>query len=281
MGDIIFAKTRWDYASYVDYWALVELSGFNVVWLDEMDLSELDTTYIVSPMNGEFVPYMEQHKGRVSEVLLWNLERPSGSGGLQDYISGNRQYMDAGHLDGVIVSDRQLARDSGFKFMPLGSHHKLGVPGDADARLNGYDLIHLSCYSNHRSYLFKTPEENEPVIDGLTVAANAWGHDRHIRLMSSRFMLNVHQDEFPYLEPLRFSLAAAYGLPILSEYCMDTWPYKSNRWVHMDKDVTKLLRSDWVRDKDMWRELVYPVGLEMRKFMITVQSFRACLEKFL
>jgi hypothetical protein len=102
-NDIIFARTRWNYESYVDYWDLVELSNFPIVWLDEMDLSKIGTTYIVSPMNGEFLPYMEQNKGRVSEVMLWNLERPSGSGGLHKYTDDNKEYMEAGHLDGVIV----------------------------------------------------------------------------------------------------------------------------------------------------------------------------------
>ena len=281
-NEIVFARTRWNYDSYTDYWKLVELSGFPIVWLDEMDLSKLGTTYIVSPMNGEFTPYMEQNKGRVSEVLLWNLERP-GDDGVQGYINGNRKYMDAGHLDGVIVSDKQLADDSGFKFVPLGSHHKLGTPGDLDARLNGFDLIHLCCYSLHRSFLFKTPEEPRDNISGLTVAANGWGNERHVRLMSSRFMLNIHQDEFPYIEPLRFSLAAAYGLPILSEHCAETYPY-SRGWVTMSvfgHDVTELLNSEWVRDPVMFTERGFQVGLEMRRFMSTVHSFRVCLEAYL
>jgi hypothetical protein len=46
-NDIIFARTRWNYESYVDYWDLVELSNFPIVWLDEMDLSKIGTTYIV------------------------------------------------------------------------------------------------------------------------------------------------------------------------------------------------------------------------------------------
>ena len=153
-------------------------------------------------------------------------ERP-GEDGIQGYIDGNRQYVDAGHLDGVIVSDRQLAEDVRFKFVPLGSHTGLGAPGHLDARLAGYDLIHLCCYSLHRSFLFKTPEVIRDTIMGLIVADNGWGEDRHIRLMDSRFMLNIHQDEYAYIEPLRFSLAAAYGLPILSEYCFDVWPYSN------------------------------------------------------
>ena len=281
-NEIVFARTRWNYDSYTDYWKLVELSGFPIVWLDEMDLSKLGTTYIVSPMNGEFTPYMEQNKGRVSKVLLWNLERP-GDDGIQGYVNSNQLYIGAGYLDGVIVSDKQLAYDAGFKFVPLGSHYDLGTPGDLDARLNGFDLIHLCCYSLHRSFLFRIPEEPRDNILGLTVATNGWGDERHTRLMSSRFMLNIHQDEYPYIEPLRFSLAAAYGLPILSEHCAEIYPY-SRDWMTMSvpgHDVTELLNSEWVRDPVMFTERGFNAGLEMRKFMSTVQSFRVCLETYL
>jgi hypothetical protein len=262
----------------MDYWSLVELSGYPVVWLDEMDLSE-DVTYIVSPMNGEFEPFMEHYKDRVSKVMLWNLERP-GDDGIQGYSNGNYRYIEAGLLDGVIVSDRQLARDTGFKYVPLGSHHKLGTPGDLAYRLDGYDLIHLCCYSVRRSYLFKTPEEPKDVISGLYVASNGWGYERHLSLINSRFMLNIHQDQYPYMEPLRFSLAAAYGLPILTEYCLDIYPYKTG-WVHMSENVMDLLDSDWVREDDIFSGHAYPAGLEMRRVMTTEFSFRACLEKYL
>jgi hypothetical protein len=233
-------------------------------------------------MNGEFLPYMEQNKGRVSEVMLWNLERPSGSGGLHKYTDDNKEYMEAGHLDGVIVSDRKLAYDTGFKHVPLGSHRELGVPGSKDDRLSGYDLIHLSCYSNHRSWLFHEP--NNPKIDlyGLVVARNSWVHARHKALTHSRFMLNIHQDEFLYIEPLRFSLAAAYGLPILSEQCFDVYPYAGDYWVSKDDDIKGMLRSVWwVRDMIAYEERYYPAGMEMRRYMTTVHSFRTCLEAYL
>jgi hypothetical protein len=233
-------------------------------------------------MNGEFTPYMEQNKGRVSEVLLWNLERP-GDDGVQGYVNGNQLYIGAGYLDGVIVSDKQLANDAEFKFVPLGSHYGLGEPGRLERRLGGFDLIHLCCYSLHRSFLFKTPEEPRSDILGLTVATNGWGDERHARLMRSRFMLNIHQDEFPYIEPLRFSLAAAYGLPILSEHCAEIYPY-SREWVTMSVpgcDVTELLNSEWVRDPVMFIERGFQAGIEMRRFMSTVHSFRACLEAYL
>jgi len=38
-------------------------------------------------------------------------------------------------------------------------------------------------------------------------------------------MVNVHQDDWLVIEPLRFALAAAYAIPIISEWVHDPWPY--------------------------------------------------------
>ena len=280
MADIMFAQTRWNYHSYTDYWELVRLSGFPIVWLDEMDLYRHEVLYIVSPMNGEFEPFMEQHKDRFSKVMLWNLERPSGSGGLQQYIDDNRKYIDKGYLDGIIVSDRALANDTGFTFVPLGSHIGLGRPGSARDRLLGYSLIHLSCYSNHRAWMFRTPSDPYIELEGLPVARNSWGIARHRALMQTQYMLNVHQDDYLYMEPLRFSLAAAYGLPILSEQCFDVYPYQEG-WVSMSPNVRDLLRTEWIGDSKEFMDMYYQLGLNMRKTMTTIYSFKNSLEVFL
>lgn len=281
-NNIVFARTRWHYDSYVDYWDLVKLSGFPVVWIDEMDLSKRDTTYVISPMNGEVVPFMDQHPypDRYSKVVMWNLERPSGSGGLQSYIDDNRRYIENRQLDEIIVSDRALAEHTGFKFVPLGSHVGLGTPSNITERLLGYDLIHLSGYSPHRAWMFISPEKHRRELEALTVAQSGWGEARRKALQFSRFMLNVHQDEYLYMEPLRFSLAAAYGLPIISEQCLDMYPYVLE-WVVMGGSVRSLLRSAWLRNLELYAERYYRLGLEMRKVMTTTYSFRNCLEKYL
>ena len=36
---IIFTRTRHTYDSYSDFWKLVELSGFNICFVDEIDIS--------------------------------------------------------------------------------------------------------------------------------------------------------------------------------------------------------------------------------------------------
>jgi len=215
---------------------------------------------------------------------MWNLERPGGSGGLSEYISGSHALIENGYLDTIIVSDPILAKVSGMKFVPLGSHKDLGVVSDQSVKC--FDFIHLSCYSLHRSWMFRTPSEMQSNLFGLRIAPNAWGVNRHNLLMQSRIMLCIHQDEFPYIEPLRYAIAAAYGMPILTEYIeMGVFsPYvvginmipggilKENT-----SSLVGVMGHQMVRDYDNW----YRWGLEFRNIMVGEYSFRSCLEKFL
>ena len=210
--EIVFARTRHIYDSYTDFWRLVELSEFPTVYVDEIDLNSPGTVYISSPFNGEFFPLSEQKK-RKSKLLLWNLERPSASGGVDEYKLHLDKHIKDGYISGVIVSDTTLAKATGFSYVPLGSHPELGEPG----MNKSFAYIHLMCYSNRRSLLFNSPQEIKNQYGGLNIAPNGWGEDRHQGLQKSWLMLNVHQDDLNYLEPLRFALAIAYGLPVLSE----------------------------------------------------------------
>jgi len=208
MGDIIFARTRYAYDSYTDYYKLVQLSGFPICYIDEMDVADPNNLYIVSPMNGEMLDFMSDENKRNNHkatLIQWNLERPSGSNGMQQYINDNKKLLHQDYFDMIIVSDHVLAQQSGFVYVPMGSHEGLGYPGDYQDKF--YDFIHLSCYSSNRSWLFKDPSTPKEEIDGLKIATNGWGEERHQRLLRSRFMVNVHQDEYMFIEPIRFSLA--------------------------------------------------------------------------
>lgn len=287
---ILFARTRWNYDSYVDFWRLVELAGYPTCYVDEIDVSNSDATYIVCPMNGEFAPHIQNQLDKTASgsmkcnIYLWNLERPSGSGGLNKYITDNRRIMGHGWLTDVIVSDIQLSRDTGFKFVPLGSHKGLGMPGEFSQKV--YDLIHLSCYSLHRSWLFAgRADKPRDRIGAVTLATNAWGSTRDLLLKQSKFMLNVHQDGIPYIEPLRFALAAAYALPIISEPSFDPHPYR------MGADVCFYANSDPM-DLNAFAAFVKNLsgaqysqwnayGHALRYWMTDEYSFRRCIEEYL
>jgi hypothetical protein len=234
-NQIIFVKTRHIYESYLDFWHLVELSEFPTIYVNELDISQ-EGVYIVCPMNGEWRPHINnQHRdGKPvnAHLILWNLERPSGSAGsvgqyakqcryLQDGLWPNGEKIDEDYgesygrfIDEVWVSDARLADETITRFVILGSDYGLGEPG----RDKEYDLSHMSYETGRRQSIYKHLDNK---------GANCWPPERDEVLKKSRFALNVHQDHNPFQEPLRFALFAAYGLPILSENCFNAYP-----WTH-------------------------------------------------
>lgn len=271
---ITFVRTRWDYDSYKDFWKLVKLSEFPFVYVDEIDIYDSDKTYILSPMNGELKDFYgdKDPSSRTSKIFLWNLERPSGSGGISNYIRDNQKLIDDMYIDGVIVSDRYLADITKFMYIPLGSHKDFGSPGDIQIKM--YDLIHISCYSGNRHWMFDSPGNPKHTLGGMSVATNGWGEFRDMNLKRSRIMLATHQDGFPFIEPLRYAVASAYGLPIISEFCEDHFPYEFG--IHMATTFHPIVESarDMLRNYEYW----YSEGLRLRDYMTKEYSFRNCLE---
>ena len=173
------------------------------------------------------------------------------------------------------MSDVALVTECGnnFVYVPVGSHADLGTPGCYEEKC--YDLIHLSCYSNHRSWMFHRPDLPKSDLCGLSVAPNGWGQERHERLMRSRFMLCIHQDEFPFIEPLRYAIAAAYGLPIIAEASLSTAPY--DRVYMFDGNGFCSIARSVVNNYDKIRS----IGIDNRMIMTDALSFRRCIEKFI
>jgi hypothetical protein len=271
--NIVFAKTRYNYDSYTDFWTLVRLSGFETCFVDEIDWYSRNV-YITAPLNGELKEQLSDLSLRLSrkaDIVLWNLERPGGSGTLQSYRDGNQSLIDTGFLDCVIVSDKQLAKDTHFKYAMLGGHPGLGEYFRWAKRT--WDVVHLMCYSNRRGYWFQEPGKPKADVDGIRVAPNGWGNIRYDSLVQSRFMLNIHQDEFPYIEPLRFILAACFGLPILTEVCADYYPYQDWHMAFHLHDAVNVIKTAI----DGWN-LDWEVSREMRQQMTQVYTFRAGIE---
>jgi hypothetical protein len=271
--ELLFAKTRWHYDSYSDFWTLVQLAGYSTCFVDEIDLTS-DETYIMAPMNGEWRPIVENHlrdhDNVNARVLLWNLERP-GDTSWQEYRDGNQRLIDQGYISGVIVSDRKLAEQTGFTYIPIGIHPDFGYPGGLLGK--EYDVIHLMCPNYRRGKWFDSNYNCMPEVYGLSVAANGWGEERHRRMKMSRFMVNIHQDEHPYIEPLRFTLAAAYGIRIVSEASDDFYPYDVCGGI-----IVSSMQEAWKTIK-AYNELEYVRGLQFRDAMLENFGFRHCVER--
>jgi hypothetical protein len=197
---VIFAKPRHFYQSYTDFWTLVELCGYPVVFTDEID-PDLDTTYIYTGPDAS----LEFKEGK-ARIIYWLLE----------------WYGDYYQRPGVTetwVSNKTYADMVGARYVPMGSHPELGTTEKLKPQ---YDIIHLSYDAIHRrrNLLDRLIEHN------YAIAPNGWDDARDKALRSSHAMLHIHQHEdFPGIAPLRIALGAAYGLPVMCENGWDIAPY--------------------------------------------------------
>lgn len=271
MAEITFVRTRHVYDSYDVFWLLVELSGFSTIYVDELDVSQ-EGIYIVAPMNGEWRDHIENQSDRPrnAHLILWNIERPDGSAGsVPSYakeqrmlLHGKRYYKNRGwiqnnvrYLDEVWVSDRQLALETkhATRFVVLGSDEGLGEPSDSKA----FDIVHMSVEIPRRQTIYK-----EFPVD--RIGPNCWPPERDEVLKRSRFALNVHQDNFAFQEPLRFALFAAYGLPIISESIIDSYPWNGEYMIFaIHDDLVKRTREVLNSPYGQWRDM----GLRTRELM--------------
>lgn len=254
MADITFARTRHHYDQYDDFYRLAELSGFPIIYLDEIDFSE-PGVYITSPKNGEWAHFENEvaaHKPRNAHIVWWCLERPANAGGgggaLYTYARDNRQAMYDRLCDEVWVSDPALADETGLRYVVLGSHPDVGETSDAKR----YDWTHQSYDGPGRRQRVYYHKDLKPYVIG----PNAWNPERHEILKASRFGVAVHQDSHPFQEPLRNALFASYGLPILMETCKQSWPWSGETSVMASLDeipakLIEMLKSDYAQ----WRQM--------------------------
>lgn len=263
---ITFVKTRWQYDSYQDFWKLVELSGFPTIYVDELDVSQ-PGVFITAPMNGEWRPHIDNQSDKIrnAHLVLWNIERPSGSAGsVGKYAQDNRELIYKRQLDEVWVSDRRLAEETGMRYVTLGSDVGLGEPGEN----KDYLFCHMSYQVPRREGIYKHFNDRD-------VGPNCWPPERDGILKKSKFAVNVHQDNHPFQEPLRFALFAAYGLPIISETIYDSYPYSEETMIYAHYDglvgrIKQIANEDYDKFKEM--------GMRARRLMTEEFRFKDMVE---
>lgn len=230
--DIKFVKPSHHYDSYVDYWELVRLAGFAVCSIPEVKLDS-ETVYVLSPMNGEWEPNILPQVGRAkrkAHIIHWLLERPSGCVNVPraqqmiEYVRSNMQLQYDRLVDETWVSDRQLALETGFRFVPVGSDRGLGKPAGRPIGKE-YHLAHMSYVNHRRERLY-----NRMRAVGCIFAPNAWPPHREQIIHQSMFGLCTHKDEYPYMEPLRIAVYTSYGMPIIGETVKDAYPLDGDAW---------------------------------------------------
>jgi len=108
----------------------------------------------------------------------------------------------------------------------------------------------------HQSYLNPRRQTVFKHFEPHRAGPNCWPPERDEVLAHSKIGIASHQDTFPFMEPLRMSLFAAWGLPILTETLVDAWPYGDDVVEFAPYDMLyakaeQLLREDYRRLKAM------------------------------
>lgn len=200
MSDVIFARPRWDYQSYADYWRLIQLAGYPLTFIDEIDANS-DNTYIFSQPPTDWHHGWQNPRARVIYYAIeWYLD------------------VDYRAIPGVELwsADKWYAERIGAKYVPMGSHRDLNPQPDERCE-KVYDVATLWAGSYPRYHA-----EDLIARYMLTRAPNAWGEERHRVLSQSRMMVAVHQNhDVQTVAPQRWALAAAYRLPVVSETLAD------------------------------------------------------------
>lgn len=202
------------YDGYKDWRRLAELSGYEVIWLDEIDPAS-DNTYILSPLNGSWENGWEHPKAR---IILWDLEWRLEKGA-HDW--GTSLLKTPPGVSEVWASDKWYAgilqerATTPVKYVPLGSHP--GLVEDNAPTVDPFDVTFQAYIWGRRNTMADTVMQQ-----GLTIAPSRWNPDRDALLKNTAAMLHVHQWEkdgiiIKTVAPLRFAIAAAYGLPLISE----------------------------------------------------------------
>lgn len=272
MGDVIFCKTRfqggWNestqkfeggYASYNDFWNLVKWAGYETIYVDQLD-PQSDNTYIVTPLNDEWINGWQNPK---AQIIHWELEWRWDE---------RANWKEPPGVSRVWHIDAYFAAKFGFDYVPIGSDEKLNELGSQYPSKKRYDVALLS-YQTPRRQKVTAQLENE----GLRLApiSGVWGRMRSDVLLSSECMVHVHQVEnAPGIASLRWALAAAHSLPMITESVEDSGIFGYSYMRQADYDFLAKFTYYIVQDK---RRLV-DYGLALHNLLCRDQTFKKVVD---
>lgn len=257
MANVTFARPRHVYDSYTDLYRLIELSGYPLIHFDEID-PQSDNLYVMTLVNGENMHGWERPR---ASIVLWDLEWR---------LDGN--YPQIPGVKRTWASDRWYAGQIGAEYVPLGSH--VGLAHDYP-HVDGkeYDLALMMYLGPYR----RNNLVNQLQANGLRIAPNGWGQERHDILCQSRAMLHIHQhDDIRTIAPLRWALAAAYGLPMFSESVRDTGLLSRDMMVEGAYENLRRLVCDWLQRYDA--QCIEEKGRALHEFLCKTHTFRSLVE---
>lgn len=212
----IFVTVRNDqneiYGSYLFFYELVDLSNFSRCELSEVDPNR-DVVYVFPTLNGnvEATCRAIYDQPRRCKLIIWQLEIPNIGAELTV----------PGYVDKMWVSDRhyrELVGDSRCQYVPIGGHPDFGW--DSSKNEKKWDIVHMSYLYGKRAEQVATLEAR-----GYSIAPTGFGDERNRIIAASRYGLCLHQHDVPILEPLRHTMFSCFNIPLIIEYCVDSYPY--------------------------------------------------------
>ena len=270
MSNVYFVRMRemldGYYDSYSDAFRLAELSGYPVIWLNEIDPAS-DNTYILSPLNGSWNHGWQNPKAR---MILLDLEWRLSSGG--HTWDKNELVVPPGVAE-VWTSDPWYAGIVGAKYVPLGSHP--GLAEDTAPSAEHFDVAPLSCQSQDggRQHMMDLLMKQ-----GVSIAPNAWNPDRDAMLKNTTAMLHIHQwRKVRTIAPLRFAIAAAYGLPLISEQVEQRGIFDGVALFTSYDAMPEYVKTLTQRYPERLKEH----GQALKELLCVQNSFKACVERAL
>jgi hypothetical protein len=263
MGNVIFCATDFylqgGYRSYTDFFKLVELSGYPVIPLSQLD-PQSDNTYIITPLNDEWLDGWQQPK---AYIIHWELEWRT------DWRA------DVNEPPGVAevwASDKWYANKIGARYVPVGGNAGLNECPDIWPlrRIKGVAQI---SYQTHRRQVI-THQLREYGLS-LMPTENQWGTARSAGLLSSRVMLHVHQhDNMPTIAPLRWCLAAAHKLPMITETVNERGIFSYSYMVQADYKHLAEFTANVLKDERMLRDY----ALALHQLLCEQYTFQKVVE---
>lgn len=261
MTEPIFIRTRQVYDSYSDLWRLVELAGFPTGYPDEVDAYQVGACYILPTLNGEWAAGWPNATARLIHYdLEWRL---------------NGAYPQVPGVSETWTADAWYARRVGARYVPLGSDVRLALSTESVAKI--YHVTPLAYVYGRRQTIIHRLQQS-----GLRIGPNGWGQERDLTLRQSWAMLHIHQHaEARTIAPLRWCIAAAYGLPMIAEAVEDGGllaRYDCALWSDFEHlaEFTKLWTSD-----EHNRQRLMDIGRALQQVLCVEHGFRKGIEQAL
>lgn len=270
MSEIIFARPRDNYGSYSDLHRLIELSGYPLIFIDEID-DQSDNLYIFS------TPSTHWHDG---------LERKGWPGAKARIIYMNMEwYTDVDYsmvpgLSEVWTGDKYWADTYHQRYVPIGGHPGLRLDEPVDAGPI-YDVAWLAYESYRRMHA-----RGQLTAYSVSIAPNGWGSERHQILSRSRSMIHIHQlhadNDDPIgtpiatVCPLRWVLAAAYELPMVTETLADCGKFTAGYRIMADMEYLPKLVTSWLEPANA--NQLRDVGRSLHRLLCHDYTFRKSVE---